>query len=441
MSVSLRSAPPALAALLGAALAAFVLTDPPGGRWAVYTSERELDRWLTAQPTGITIAAVVAVAVCALLQRIGSRRVAWLIAAAATAVTVLVRVAVPEVAGIDTLVALHAVKCLAAGALLGATVAAAWGHRAPQLTLAGGLLAGFLSVSAWGAAETAQSTSTLGEPSRWLLALTLVATLTAAALANPSSRITRITGDDARVALMTIVVISVLNRLLTWWIGRDTGESRVHTWIVITIAAIVVLAATEVCARWSARRTEPGAGVIVLAATGIAAAAMPVLVDLRSPLRDVSPWAAIAVAGIGVAIGLAVAARRPLPIVGLAVAAVVPLLGAIWPDFGGQGPWLLVRLAVVAAGAGLAVGSALPASAALATAGLAIPFVSTVFHAAATVIVPGEPVRVNFAFVAQTPDDLALLGLLDYDDRFAGIVLALAVAFCAWGFHGLRRVR
>ncbi|MFF0817339.1 hypothetical protein ACFYVR_19580 [Rhodococcus sp. NPDC003318] len=448
MPDSLRSAPAVLAALLGAALAAFVLTDPPGGRWAVSTSDRELDRWLTAQPTGIAAGAVVAVGVCALMQRGGSRRIAWLTAAAATAVTVLIRVAVPGVAGVDTLVALHVVKSLAAGTLLGAAAAGSWGHRIPQIALALGTVAGFLSVTSWGAATATQSTSTLGEPSQWVLALTLAATIAAAALANPSSRIPHITGIEARDALVTITAVAVTNRLLIAWIGRDTGESRLHTWVIVVIATVVVLVVTEVAARLLARRTDPGNAAIVLAATGIAAAAMPVLVDLRGPLRDVSPWAAVAVAGLAVAVGLAVAARRPLPVVGLAVAALVPAAGTLWPDFGAQGPWLLVRLAVVTVGAGIAVGSALPGSAAVATVGLAVPFVSTVFHAAATVIVPTEwgyaPLTNadgGIDFLGSEQFTTLMLGLPHYDDRIAGVVLALAVVFCAWGVHGLRRSR
>ncbi|MGW0176660.1 hypothetical protein ACWDUM_22770 [Rhodococcus sp. NPDC003322] len=458
MPVTPRAALSAPAGLLGAFLAAFVLTDPPGGRWAVHTSGRELDRWLSAQPTGIAIGVVVAVAGCAVLQRGGSRRIAWAVGAAATAVQFAVRFAVPDVAGVDALIALHILKTVAAGALLGAAVAAAWGHRGAQLALTAGAVTGFLSVSAWGATVSVKSTSTLGEPAWWLLGATLVATAAAAAAANTASRIQRVTGPEAGAALLTVAAIAVINRLQIAWIGQDGDQTRTHQWVVVAVAMVVVLVATEVCARLIARRTGPGEGVIVLVATGVAAAAMPVLVDLRSPFRDVPAWAAVAVAGVAVLVGLIVAARRPAPIAGLAVAALVPVVGAIFPDFGDQGPWLLARLAVLGVGAGWAVAAALPGSAAVAAVGLSIPFVSMVFHAAATVIAPAEATEIIYngayeplpgvemsraydAELDQRFHDAALLGVPHYDDRIAGIALAIAVAFCAWGVRSLRRVR
>ncbi|MFD4292174.1 hypothetical protein ACFWPA_16255 [Rhodococcus sp. NPDC058505] len=451
MPVTPRAAVPALAGLFGGYLAAFVLTDPPGGRWAVHTSGRELDRWLSAQPTAIAVAVVVAAATCAALARNGSRRIGWAVAAACVAVLLGVRLAVPGVAGVDGLIALHTVKCLAAGALLGAAVAAGWGHRGAQRAVAAGGLAGFLSVSAWGAAAARESTSTLGEPAWWLIGVTLALAAAAAATANVSSRIPRITGPEAGAALLTVVVLAAVNRLQIAWIGQGGNDTRLRQWVVIAVAMVVVLVATEVCARLIARRTRSGDGAIVLAATGVAAAAMPVLVDLRNPFRDVPSAAVVAVAAVAVAVGVAVAVRRPAPIAGLAVAAAVPVVGAIWPDLGAQGPLLLVRLAVVGVGAGWALASALPGSAAVAAVGLAIPFASTVFHAAATVIVPHspnvifdgayEPLRGVEMSRAYSEDLDAFFAISSYDDRMAGIALAVAVAFCAWGVRGVRAVR
>lgn len=448
MPVTPRAAPAALAGLFGAFLAAFVLTDPPGGRWAVHASDREIDRWLSAQATGITVGAVVAVIGCVLLQRNGSRRVAWVVAAGGAAVLLGVRFAVPAAAGVDTLIVLHVLKAVAAGTLLGAVVAAAWGHRGTQITVALGAVTGFLSVSAWGAATSTESTSSLGEPAWWLLGVTLAATTAAAASANPSSRIPRITGPEAGAALLTIAALALVNRLQVAWIDRSGNDTHTGQWVVIGVALVVVLVATEVCARLIAHRTAAAEGAIVLAATGVAAAAMPVLVDLHGPLRDVPAWTAVAVAAVAVVAGMAVGSRRPVPAVGLAVAALVPVAGAIWPGLGETGPLLLVRLAVVAVGAGLAVGATLPGSAAVAAVGLAVPFVSTVFHAAATVLVPRSPTIIyNGAYQplrgvemsTEYRDELnALFELPAYDDRIAGIALALAVAFCAWGVHGLR---
>ncbi|MGW4480495.1 hypothetical protein [Rhodococcus triatomae] len=450
LPVSFRAAPTALAALACAALAAFTLTDPPGGTWAVYASDRELDRWLSAQPTGIAVGAVVAVAACVLLQRLGSARAAWGAAAVATVVVAAVRSWVPEVAGVDALIALHVLKAVAAGVLLGAAVAAAWEDRPARLALTLGAVGGYLSVSAWAGPEVRESTSTLGEPALLLLAAVVVLALVAAAL--PGSAPQPVTGAQARFALLTVVVVAVSNRLLTGWISGSDTESRTRQWIVIAVSIVVVLVATEVCARLVDDRV--GDGAILLSVTGVAAAAMPVLVDLRSPLRDVPAWSAVAVAGVAVAAGLAVAARRPLPVVGLGVAALVPIAGAIRPDFGSDGGWLLARVAVVGIGAGIAVGGALPSLAVVASAALVIPFLSTVFHAAATVIMPAaqvvyngayeplEGVEMSRAYSNQLDQYLdSFLGIPIYDDRVAGIALALTVGFCAWGVHGLRTQR
>ncbi|MFD1815178.1 hypothetical protein [Rhodococcus gannanensis] len=450
MPVSFRDSPTVLAALAAAVLAAFTLTDPPGGTWAVYTSERELDRWLSAQPTGIAVGAVVAVAACVLLQRAGSARAAWGAAAVATVIVWAVRSWVPEVAGIDGLIALHVLKAVAAGVLLGAAVAAAWEHRLARLAVALGAVGGFLSVSAWASVETQRSTSSLGEPAVWLLAATVVLALVAVAAPGPAPQ--PVTGEQARVALLTVVVVAVANRLLTAWISSGDTEGRTRQWIAIAVSIVVVLVATEVCARLV--DTRVGDGAILLAVTGIAAAAMPVLVDLRSPLRDFPAWSAVAVAGVAVAAGLAIAARRPLPLVGLGVAALVPVVGAIWPDFGSDGAWLLARLAVVGVGAGLAIGGTLSSLAAVAAAALVIPFVSTVFHAAATVVMPAAQVIYNGAYEPLEGVEMSreysnqldeyldsFLGIPIYDDRVAGIALALAVVFCAWGVRGLRASR
>ncbi|WP_137875618.1 hypothetical protein [Rhodococcus sp. Q] len=454
LPVTPRTAVSALAGLLGAFLVAFVLTDPPGGRWAIEVSDRELDRWLGAQPTGIVVGVVVAVAVCIALQRSGSRRLAWVVAAAATLPIGLVRMAVPEITGVDALISLHIVKCVAAGALLGAAVAAVWGHRGAQLAVVGGAVTGFLSVPAFGAATSTQSTSTLGEPSWWLLAVTVAAAIAAAAVADTGSRIPKITAPEAGAALLTIAALAVINRAQLAWIGQSGNETRTRQWVIIAVAMVVILVATVVCARFIARRTEIAGGVIVVAATGIAAAAMPVLVDLRSPFRDVPAWLTVTVAAVAVLAGMVLALRLPNPMAGLGVAALVPVVAVIWPDFGADGPWLLVRLAVVGVGAGWAVAGTLPGSAAVAAAALSIPFVSYVFHAAATVIAPSGPVTYDGAFQPLSGSEMSLeyASELDkqferfaliphYDDRVAGIALALAVAFCAWGIHGLRARR
>ncbi|AQA24236.1 putative membrane protein [Rhodococcus sp. MTM3W5.2] len=113
MPVEPREVLSALTALFGGVLAAFVLTNPPGGGWAVYTSDRELSRWVSSQPTGVAVGAVIAVLAYALLQRKGSRRIAWIAIAIATVLLIGARLAVPGVGGIDALIALHYLKTVA----------------------------------------------------------------------------------------------------------------------------------------------------------------------------------------------------------------------------------------------------------------------------------------------------------------------------------------
>ncbi|TQF69383.1 hypothetical protein FK531_11675 [Rhodococcus spelaei] len=452
MPVDIRTTVASLAALLGAALAAFVLTTPPGGHWSVYASDRQLDSWLAAQPTGVAVGAVVAVVACVLLQRSGSRRLGWSAATLAVVVLIGARVAVPASTSFDALTALHYLKTAAAGVLLGSVVATSWGGRAGQWATALGAIAGFLSVQVSGMATLTFTTSSIGEPSWWLLWPAAVLALASAVTADAGMRIQRVGGRDAGGALLTIVALAVVNRLQLSWINQQDNHSRLHLGVVIGVAMVVVLVAIEVCARLVER--ESGGGGFLLATTGVAAAAMPVLVDLRYPFRDVGPWPAIAVAAVAVAVGLRLSARWRTPVVGLGVAGLVPLVAAIWPDFGHDGPWLLVRLGVIGVGAGLAVGSTLPGLAAVAAAGLAIPFVSMVFSAAATAVTSTftysgsyEPLRGATALVPDSVgrDDFGWTAYSDffdyphYDHRSAGIALAVAVAFCAFGIRGLLR--
>ncbi|MFE3293773.1 hypothetical protein [Rhodococcus sp. NPDC059234] len=449
MPVASRTIAASLAAALGAALAAFVLTVPPGGHWAVNASDRQFDSWLDAQPTGVAVGAVIAVATCILLQRSGSRRVGWAAAAMATLVLLGARLTVPGVSDFDALTALHYLKTAAAGVLLGSVVATAWAGRAGQWATTLGAVAAFLSAQASGMATLTFTTSSVGEPSWWLLGPTLALAIASAVTADAGTRIQRVSGPEARGALLTVVALAVVNRLQLSWINERGSDSRLHVWVVLGVAMVVVLVATEVCARLVER--ESGGGAFLLATTGVAAAAMPVLVDLRDPFREVSPSVVVAVATGAVAVGLRLAGRWRTPVAGLGVAALVPLLAAIWPDFGHDGPWLLVRLAVLGVGAGLAVGSTLPGVAAVAAAGFTIPFVSMVFYSAATVATSTvvhsgayEPLRGGPTLSAHTPETGWTAYGFDYpgfDYRSAGIALAIAVAFCAFGVRGLRAPR
>lgn len=451
MPVDARAALSALTALLGGALAAFVLTAPPGGRWSVSASDRELDRYISAQPTGVVMGVVLAVVVYLLLQQRGSRRLAWATMAVGTAVLVGGRFAVVGVAGLDGLTALHYLKTAAAGAILGAAVAAVWGRRVGQLTLTLGVTVVFLAAPVFGSAAVSYSTSVIGEPSWWLLAATGAAAVACAVLGDEGSRVQRAGAHELRVALAAAVAIAVANRLLLAWIGQQPVDaSRATAWAVIAVSVTVVLVTTEVCARM----VDGPDGRFLLGATAIAAAATPVLADLRVPRLGVAdfgvaPWVAVTVAVLSVAVGLRASMRWRLPLAGLALAAVVPLLASLWPDLGNSGALLLVRLALVGAGAGLALGATAPGAAALAATGLGIPFVSTVFYAVATVpttrtVFGGSYQPLPGLETSQGPGavlDRELLSIPHYDDRLTGVVLLVSVAFCAFGIRALGRPR
>ncbi|MFC7449471.1 hypothetical protein [Rhodococcus daqingensis] len=436
-------------ALFGGALAAFVLTNPPGGGWAIHTSERELSRWLSSQPTGIAVGAVVAVLAYALLQRKGSRRIAWIAMAVATVVLIGARLATPGVGAIDALIAVHYLKSVAAGVILGAAVATVWGRRAGQLALALSVLATFLTARVFELVFPAQTTSSIGEPSWWLLGPMLVLAAVAAAIADGATRIQRATGRELRLAVVAAASIALANRALQFWIDRQDYTSRVATWVIIGVCMVVVLGLTW----FAARAVVPAEGRFLLAATGVAAASMPVLVDLGGPLANVEHWQAVLVGALAVALGLRLSMTWRSTIGGLFVVALIPMVGAIWPELGQDGPMLLVRLAVLGVGAGLAFGSSLPGTAAIAAVGLGIPFVSMVFHSAATVFtgavayggayepLPGVPM--SSAYETQLQIELfeggTFIDIPHYDDRVAGIALLIAVLACAVGARALAR--
>ncbi|XGU19523.1 hypothetical protein ACETU7_32315 [Rhodococcus sp. 3Y1] len=75
-------------------------------------SPSEVDRWISSGPTAVGLGAVVAVLACALSQRRGSRRAAWIAITVGVAVIAIIRAVVPEVASLDLLIALIVVKVL-----------------------------------------------------------------------------------------------------------------------------------------------------------------------------------------------------------------------------------------------------------------------------------------------------------------------------------------
>ncbi|WP_230990104.1 hypothetical protein [Rhodococcus oxybenzonivorans] len=438
----------AAAALASGALAGFVLTNPRNRAWAIYASDREIDRWLSSQPTGVVVALVLAVIAVAGLQRSGSRRASWIVAAACALVLIATRSAVAGASGVDTLIALHFAKTATAGILLGAAVAAVWGRWGPQLTLTLGVAGAFVlaSVARLPRGDTeylepaSRSTSAIGEPPMWLLIGTLVLALVCTALAQKQFRVQRPERRTLQTALAAALALALLNRLLGAWIDDHEFGEPLTVWLIIGFCLVVVLVCTEVSARLLPRTD----GHFLLAATAVTAAAMPVLDDLRTP-RVTTPASAVLIVGVtALALGIAVAVRVPptlrQPYWGLGLAALVPLSTAIQPDFGSDGVLLLARLLVLCTGMGFALAAALPASAPVAVLGLALPFASLVFVAATTI--PGsrvvyagayEPLSAVAAFTPDGPSPASAAS-----DHLAGIAMLAVVAYCAYSIRSRR---
>lgn len=348
----------------------------------------------TGSATGPIVFAVAAVLAVAGLQRSGSRRTAWLLAAGCTVVLGTVRFAVPA-ADPDTLTVLPLISAGAAGILLGAAVAAAWGEPIGQWAVVVGAWAVFLLAGPMG---TSLQSSALPSPLQWPLAVAAGAVVLAAFVAGAGARVQRPEARLPIVAVGATAALTVGMHVLAGWVGEQATSAAAWMWL----AAAAVLAATVLGAEAVGRFLPFADGRFPVAAIGATAAAYPLVDDLAG--REVSAW--VPAAGVlAVAAGAALAWRVPRVELGLGVALVVTLTAALWPDTAADGPQLLVRVALVAAGTGLALGAALPGAAPVAAMGLVLPV------AAATV---------------------ATVWALPADPRLLTGALAATGAVCAW---------
>lgn len=335
-----------------------------------------------AAPIVFAVAAVLAVAG---LQRSGSRRTAWLLATGCTVVLATVRFAVPA-ADVDTLTALDLTGAGAAGILLGAAVAAAWGEPIGQWAVVAGTWAVFLVAGPTG---TSLQSSALPSPLQWPLAVGAGAVVLAALVAGPGARVQR---PDARLPIVAVGATAVLVvglHVLGGWVGEHAAGAWM--WPV----AVGALAATVLGVEAVARVLPFADGRFPVASLGATAAAYPLVDDLAG--TEVSAWVP-ATGLLAVAAGAALAWRVPRVDLGLGVALIVTLTVALWPGVGADGPQLLVRVALVAAGTGLALGAALPRAAPVAAMGLALPF--TAATVAAVAALPADQRMLTGALVA-----------------------------------------
>ena len=412
MPVDFRAILTTLAALASGALAAFALTNPPLQDWAIVASQSEIDRWISSGPTSVTLGAVVAVLACALSQRSGSRRAAWIVVTAATAIIALIRVAVPDVAVLDLLITLVVLKSVAAGVILGCAVAASWDRTAARNGVLLGVIAGYLSAHAFGTGAGRMSTSAVGEPAWLLLAATAVLAVACAISAQSGFRIRRPDAGEIRVALIAVIALAIGHRILGSIVDRQEFASKGTAWVVMTVCAAAALALTAIAARQLGEQSGAG-GKFLWAATALAAASAPTLMLVNGGqwASLESPWVVVLASGVAVALGLRLSKRIPV-IAAVVVLAAVPL-SELLPFTTAHGAVsIVVKIAALGFGGAALLGALAPASLVDATLGLAIPFAAMTFTSIAVLAyqLSWPPVRLNFAFVESATSTTTIPG-------------------------------
>lgn len=412
MPVDFRAILTALAALASGALAAFALTNPPLQDWAIVASQSEIDRAISSGPTSVGLGAVVAVLACALSQRSGSRRAAWIAVAAATAVIALIRVAVPDVAVLDLLITLVVVKSVAAGVILGCAVASSWDRTAARNGVLLGVIAGYLSARAFGTGAARMSTSAVGEPAWVLLTATAVLAIACALTAQSGFRIRRPDTGEIRVALIAVTALAICHRILGSIVDRQKYASAGTAWVVMVVCAAAALAVTAFAAHRLGDRSGAG-GKFLWAATALAAASAPTLMLLNGGFDEwaslESPWIAVLTTGVAVALGLRLCKLIPAT-VPLVILAAVPL-SELLPFASAHGTVsVVVKLAALGFGGAALLGAFAPGSLVDATLGLAVPFAALTFTSIAvlTYQLSWPLVRLNFAFVEGSIDPASI---------------------------------
>ncbi len=432
MTPTVRGAVYTAAAWFAGTLATFVLANPPEWRGTISVTGRQLEWWLDALPTGSVIGAALAVPACVALRRASSLRPAWIAAVVASSVLIVARIAVPGVRGLVEVTTLHYAKCVAAGVLLGAAVAAVWLRPFARFVLVTAVGSTFV-VAHTAHAGNEPSVSTLGPPFWWLLIPSLV--LAAVCAVIDTAQVTTAAPD--RIVLQAIAAAATLafaHRTLGAWIDGQTADSELLVWVFIGVCLVLVTALTDF---WARRLDSP----FLPAATAVAAAAALVTPQIARQFA-LAPWLMVAVGVAAVAAGLSVAVRRPSPPLGFALLALIPLTTAIDPNLGDGRTWLLARLAVLGLGIGLTFGSTLPDDGVLASLGLAVPMLSLVF----TYVAQSDGAIAIYGGAHERPphtppSEGGLFGAVEpYApvSHLAGVALLLVVLYCAVAVHRLR---
>jgi hypothetical protein len=380
VSPNLRELIAALAALVTGALAGFVLADARGGTWGFVASQGQIERWQSSVPNSIALGLALAVPTCALLAHKGSRRIAWIAIVLLAVVVTATTLSRQGGATIEFAIAVEYVRAAAAGIMLGCATAVVWGRISGQLALAIGTLSAYLLARAWiKSGDLGSAAAQFGDPPRALMFAAIALAIAAAVTAQAGYRLQRLDARTVRWAVAGALVFVVLNRILFSWITGQAVDARFSTWVVIGISITIVLVLVDVIARVVSR----SAGQFLLVATAVAAGATIVLNDIRRQILTVDTWWLVLAGIVAVAVGLRLSVLWKHSFAGIGVVAIVPLVAAVAPEFGTDGPLLVIRVAIVALGAAHALGSTFAADSAFATFGLAIPYAATVFAVAA----------------------------------------------------------
>ncbi|UYP18282.1 hypothetical protein OED52_16695 [Rhodococcus sp. Z13] len=384
-STAVRVAGPAavLAAFLAAGVAVLVLAIGESVLPAATRSE-----------AGPVVSAVLAVLAAAGLQRTGSRRTAWALAAGAVVVLASVRYLVPADASADTLTVMGLVVAATTGVLLGAATAAAWGSPDGQWVLVAGGWSAFLVAAAVGT-EIPFEVVRWTVP-QWTLVVALVATLAAALTIPVGMRVQRADPRLLAMAIGAAAVLSVGYLLLGDLVSDRATSAGLLSWLIVGGALTVTVVGAEI----TARVVAPGDDRFVLTVTGALAASYPMVAEVWSGMQtSIMPWWVLLVVVAAVVAGVRLAGYMPYALPGLLLAAAVTAATVWWPDEIGDGIPLAVRAALVALGTGLALGASLPGSTSVAALGLALP-VPMAAVIGAVWVMPADPKWVVLALVA-----------------------------------------
>ncbi|AMY17540.1 MULTISPECIES: hypothetical protein [Nocardiaceae] len=386
---------PAVAACASGALVAVAWSGPRTAQWPFAAGVDDLLRWQSAQSTATIVGQVLAVVVAALFLAVAgrARRLPWILAVVAIVLLAFTKVAIPESASLSVLIALHGVKSVAAGVLLGLALHGVHRSRLGWFALATGLLGGTALAVASTRATTdgfvalrIDSSSVFGEPAWWLVGAAVAAAVAAATLPGPDLRRTETVPDvpdapnrDLLRLVLYAVLVAVVCRVGVDVVGA--GEYSLAYAIAALVVALVVI--DRVAARWDAAdaRTvvatvlattaavalwntlaRTASSVTALLAVGLAGLVVGALVAWLLPVGRIMSWiAAVALAAAPATAGLLDV--EPAPAVALGVVAValpVLLVGAAGSP-GSHAPHPTVRpLALALPGFALLLSTAAP---------------------------------------------------------------------------------